>query len=539
MFTFTMLIDGFDDCEVFSAPKQRGRFDAVIVGTERDTDLEEQEAATAEAPIVPASEGSRVLFVGTPHQVQSYLATHPHASACALYEQDSPARVPKGCAYRVRTGDTAALVLHIQEQAARFQLWQSRMKLSLLENGGYQRLVDCSEPILGNFISITDLNFRLLACTHGIQPDDDVSKRLVKNGYHDAETVALFSQHHLFKVWERQRGLVIHEHPLTADTESASYIFHMQTTYFVHIIMRFNRRTRTPALMDTFDIFVEHLEMLVKREWRQRRGSESAYGRTLTGLLSGTLTDATATTDELELAGIDRTGHFTVLVFSPGTHVDEPTTSELHYLASQLEGEFPQEQVVEFGSHVVIVHEAATSTGQREKSAPHRELLPRVTAFLNVHGGICGCSNEVDSPFDVSFAYQQACFALARFTAPLLASGEKPSSFLMRFSECYFDFLLFGRSENRPLDWFCRTHGLVEQIAHDDELAGSNNLDIIVTYLSHERRATNAAKALLMHRNSLLYRLEALQKRYDLDFDSYAFRQAFLLEYNLRRQHVV
>ena len=62
MFTFTMLIDGFDDCEVFSAPKQRGRFDAVIVGTERDTDLEEQEAATAEAPIVPASEGSRVLF---------------------------------------------------------------------------------------------------------------------------------------------------------------------------------------------------------------------------------------------------------------------------------------------------------------------------------------------------------------------------------------------------------------------------------------------------------------------------------------------
>ena len=54
-----------------------------------------------------------------------------------------------------------------------------------------------------------------------------------------------------------------------------------------------------------------------------------------------------------------------------------------------------------------------------------------------------------------------------------------------------------------------------------------------MTYLSYERRATQAAKALYLHRNSLLYRIDALQRRYELDLDSCAFRQAFLIEYDL------
>ena len=83
MFTFTMLIDGFDDCEVFSAPKQRGRFDAVIVGTERDTDLEEQEAATAEAPIVPACSWARPIRC-------SLIWPHIHMQALARFMSKTP-----------------------------------------------------------------------------------------------------------------------------------------------------------------------------------------------------------------------------------------------------------------------------------------------------------------------------------------------------------------------------------------------------------------------------------------------------------------
>lgn len=137
--------------------------------------------------------------------------------------------------------DASSLMLKVQLACDRFQRWQERMKIALLENSSYQRLIDCSEQFLGNFISITDSSFRLIAYTKAILPQDDISQRLVKNGYHDMEAIDLFKRKKLFEQWRSESGLHVYEHPLTADTESASYIFRMQGTYFMHVIMRFNR----------------------------------------------------------------------------------------------------------------------------------------------------------------------------------------------------------------------------------------------------------------------------------------------------------
>ncbi len=548
MFTLTMLIHDYEPCTVLARPRNRVMFDSLLVGLgcsplpqqgagDEDGCRDDGDQGQATAGFPGGAREPCALFVGGEEQALRFLRSHPGAFACVLVaegEKGDASGLPPDRCFVVRVDDPGALALFMQEACGRIQLWQDRMKSSMLQNGSYQHLIDCSEDILGNFISLTDLSFRLLGWTRGIMPDDEVSRRLVEKGYHDAETIEVFREHRLFDIWERQGGLTVYEESLTAQTESASYIFRMQGTYFVHVIMRFNRRARTAALMDTFDIFIAHLETLVRRDWRERRGGGPVYTRTLAGLLSGKLTESTAIGEELAVAGIRREASFTVLVFSPGDSSGRAAASERHYFMSRLEGEFPDEKIIEYGSTLVLVHQGVpTGDGGASPGEARADLLSRTSLFLNLHRGACGCSDIVDSAFDLRFAYQQACFALSRSAVPPRMPAEGAVPLVLPFDACYLDFLLFGREENRDLDLFCRMRGPVARIARDDEAEGSGNLEVIVTYLSYERRATQAAKALYLHRNSLLYRIDALQRRYELDLDSCAFRQAFLIEYDL------
>ncbi len=371
MFTLTMLIHDYEPCTVLARPRNRVMFDSLLVGLgcsplpqqgagDEDGCRDDGDQGQATAGFPGGAREPCALFVGGEEQALRFLRSHPGAFACVLVaegEKGDASGLPPDRCFVVRVDDPGALALFMQEACGRIQLWQDRMKSSMLQNGSYQHLIDCSEDILGNFISLTDLSFRLLGWTRGIMPDDEVSRRLVEKGYHDAETIEVFREHRLFDIWERQGGLTVYEESLTAQTESASYIFRMQGTYFVHVIMRFNRRARTAALMDTFDIFIAHLETLVRRDWRERRGGGPVYTRTLAGLLSGKLTESTAIGEELAVAGIRREASFTVLVFSPGDSSGRAAASERHYFMSRLAGEFPDEKIIEYGSTLVLVHQ--------------------------------------------------------------------------------------------------------------------------------------------------------------------------------------
>ncbi len=528
MFTFAMLIDGYEDCEVIAAPRGHIMLDTLLIDVDNTMPI-------SELGINPVH--SRALFFGNFEKCQAFLSCNPDSYACAFSSENLLSTLSEDASSRcflIRICDPGKFFMHIQAVVARYTLWQEHMKNSLLQNMSYQNLIDCSESILGNFLSITDMSFRLLGYTHNIKPDDEVSKRLIQSGYHDKQTIELFRQNHLFEIWETHSGLAVHEVPLTSDSESASYVFRKQGMYFVHVILRFNHKPRTQALLDIFEIFISHLEVLVKRDWQKRRGQRTNYAQILTELLSGKRTKTTTIDEELNLVGIDSDAKFIVLVFAPGEHADRMPASERHYLLSQMEEEFPDQMIIEYEDNIVMVFQLPLQKAiDGNFSDRQAEFIARVSSFISINNKICGCSNTIDSAFDLCFAYQQACFALSCSSKPLVAPTEKASSFVTQFSECYLDFLMFGRLNNKRLDQFCRMHGLVARIIHDDRIEETNNLEIIVTYLYYERRASDAAKALFMHRNTLVYRINALCKRYDLKLDSYASRQALLLEYNI------
>ena len=78
---------------------------------------------------------------------------------------------------------------------------------------------------------------------------------------------------------------------------------------------------------------------------------------------------------------------------------------------------------------------------------------------------------------------------------------------------------------------FCFTHTVVEKIHAEDERDGTNYLALFWHYLNSGRNATAVAQRLHMHRNTVLYHIEKIQKRFDFDLSFPGPRERMLLDF--------
>ena len=58
-------------------------------------------------------------------------------------------------------------------------------------------------------------------------------------------------------------------------------------------------------------------------------------------------------------------------------------------------------------------------------------------------------------------------------------------------------------------------------------------MEIFWQYLSCERNATIVAERLHLHRNTVLYRIDKIQKRFDLDLSSQGVREKMLVDFKV------
>lgn len=62
---------------------------------------------------------------------------------------------------------------------------------------------------------------------------------------------------------------------------------------------------------------------------------------------------------------------------------------------------------------------------------------------------------------------------------------------------------------------------------------GTNNLEIFWEYISNERNASIVSERLHMHRNTVRYRIDKLERRFDLDLSQQQVREKMVLDFKV------
>ncbi len=537
--TMHMLLEHWGDRVVNAPHMVDARFSQVALITAEADDLtvmgSNEPEAVSELAVEPET-----IYCGYERQAADFLVAHPKACALGIGDGSTLASIPSSCALRFAIVRNDRSFSGIFEDARRFLLkyerWTERMRAVLFERGDYQSFLDCSTGIFEDFVTITDSSFRLLAYTKDVPISDPVVVRLIDEGYHAKETIDMFKKRGAVKRWQTQNGILRVEQTHIVKNPTLSYVFRMHGNYFVHVVLQCTKNPISDALVDTFQMLIDHLELYVWHDWTARHQFDKDYAALLSDLVMRRPQNRDLLRKRLERAHMPLEGDYLLCVMEVDPE-DEEGQRVLGYYAWRLLEVVPRGKASIFQGRLLLLVEGRRGLGEDCSGAvayPGEELA----SFQKIYGGVFGISDPFCRIVDVSYAYRQARLAIEygqREAKSLAAffSISKSEVPVYRF-RTYFSSYIYeqGRQESSFVS-YCVRNSAVARIVSSDHAHGTDDARILYAYLVCDRRASDAAAQLHMHRNTLVYRIERLRERFGVNLASAAEREEILLAFHL------
>ncbi|MEG2934100.1 MAG: hypothetical protein RR842_11005, partial [Gordonibacter sp.] len=256
--TLPMLEDFLSDCEILHRPASSRRVFRWFAAVSRD-----HASSTAPSDL----DDARVLFVCRLGIAGATLRKRPSAFVLALADEGEtlPPDVEEASERLIviRQQDRFSyFIFLVQSYFMRLLLWEGELDRIVLHHGSLAEALDASSSVLRNFMFVTDNDFNVVARTSGIEPPDDLHRRIVETGCLSPQMIAEKRFHLPEKVFYLKEPCAITPY---ARLSCPLYISH---TYFGSLSMSCHEAPLTEGLKDLFSLLVRHVLPLCERQWR-------------------------------------------------------------------------------------------------------------------------------------------------------------------------------------------------------------------------------------------------------------------------------
>ena len=194
--------------------------------------------------------------------------------------------------------------------------------------------------------------------------------------------------------------------------------------------------------------------------------------------------------------------------------------------------------VVLFEDYVAAILYEERSDG----ALSHRKTLDELEKFIyRPYGIVCGFSQVFDHISDVRLGFRQAVYALTNRNAIEVERSmmkEEDSLHGISFEMALPYYMIKENDVDREFHEFCMSHSPLESLLEGDLENNTNNFLLLWLFLLYERNASLVGRRLYMHRNSVLYHIKQIEKRFDFDLDSWYAREKLLTDYRFLFLHL-
>ena len=407
--------------------------------------------------------------------------------------------------------------------------WVEDMHHALERHCDCSELLSLSEPILKNFISVSDSAFFHIAHTPGIKPIEDASRYFIEHGRYSAEVIETVGSSGLSELWSRSRPFSKFVNNAINPKPSIEHVYHLNSQYAAHLVMVCEDAI-TEGQEFLFCLLIGPIGTALDYMWRTDNPLKKRYTSFLSDVIHGGPGHRESARRQAESLGIPLSGLFKVCL------VSEPwRASSEGYFAERALALLPGcWTIADKKDIVILLHES--EKGKPGKLSSLEEKAFELAIELDTQVGV---SRKFFDLFRASAALEEARIALKygkarydEFLVPGQNRADDASAHVFRFKR-YFPFYV-GDTQAYKADFF-RKNNLVEEvigaIERDDAEQGTSDALILRAYLRSSCRVKVASESLGMHRNSVGYRLKHIERAYDLDLsdsDEIAFLIALL-----------
>lgn len=388
--------------------------------------------------------------------------------------------------------------------------WDMETHLALIEGCGAQRLLDLSEQVLGNPITLMDPSFKLLAHTRNIASDSAIYQEVCRQGYLSAETVEFYAlRGYLEELAQGGEEGAFHNE---ASYVSVIKALRVSGRVVGYLTMPCTEHPYSQGMAERFRCLAGGMEQCLEHELRSSDISRYMYEYFLLDLIDGKEQSPDAVAERLKYIGLPMQGRFRLLKVA-GVREDPALGG---YLARQIAGRIPNARVFpRQGAVLLFLPEERTAWA-----------LDALAPYLEEQGLSCGVSRSFGLLTDIRGAFRQAEAAVrlgravaSNRTLARLGAAEEPRE---RTVFHYERFALHHMVEAAAGQRLISPH-LLRLIAVDRR-EHAENLRVLYTFLTCERRPTQAAAALHMHRNNVIYRVGRVEEILGVSLEDPALR---------------
>lgn len=424
----------------------------------------------------------------------------------------------------------AEIADELQVYLMRIYRWVEDMHHALEQHCDCAELLALSEPVLKNFVSVSDSAFYHIAHTAGIEPIEDASRYLIEHGRYGPETIEAVGRSGLSELWKTPRPFLKYDSNAINPRPSIDHVYHLNSQYAAHLVM-ICKEPITEGQEFLFSLLIGPVRTALDYLWRNDNPLKKRYTTFLLDIMHGGGGSKDAARNQAKALGIPLTGVFKVcLALEPWRGSSESYFVER--VLTLLPGCWA---IADKDGLAILLH----GEGTRRSGVLAALEAKAFDLAVDIETQV-GVSRKFFDLFGAAAALEEARIALkygkAHFGEFLESGGNSNDCYtasVYRFKR-YFPFYV-GDMRAYKAD-FLRKHNLVDEvigaIERDDREYGTSDALILKAYLRHSCKVKAAAEALGMHRNSIAYRIKHIERTYDLDLsdpDDVAFLAALYL----------
>ena len=375
--------------------------------------------------------------------------------------------------------------------------WVMAMERSSARRLGLQELIDLSEPVFNNFITIQDSTFKLIAYTKNIKPPGIVMSRLVQHGFHPPETVELLRRNRRVEEYKTIPEVIVSRDKITSEFDVVKKAFHLGGSMLILVVMECCGKPADNATIELFGILIEYIQAYADLDIAQTGGVGGVKSLVLDILnnSAGSKEDARVRST---YCGYPFEGGFRLYVF---TFEDEDNVPVAHVISLLTKT---------CGDAVAFSREANVLLLEFER-ADAGKTCEKAEAALSKTDFICGISNRFGSLWDLPAAFEQASIA-SDISGRLTAMGKNGNTGrFRRFSDHMLYHMISSGHLAAPQAYensFLKSS--IAMLRKYDEEHRTETARMLRTYLENDRSATATASVMHMHRNTILYHMEKI-----------------------------
>lgn len=391
----------------------------------------------------------------------------------------------------------------------KFDLWDAQMTSICREGGTFQDLIDCTESVIFDPISLVDMAFHYVAYCSLSLKKGLVAKHVDPQGNIPSEVVNDWVISNVYSEILQRTG--VFSFSLNDDFLLCSNLFYEDTVIGRLAIRIYDKNE---SVVSYYHSVLNHLVRAVSKLYRyhgsfsQNEDRKNSLRRIILAGLDekGVGSGGLEWEDVISQMGWDKEDMYLLIQFRPNSRYDKNMYGD--YLTTEIERRWQGCICFEYQDRLMMLVNKDRFNVREEKQL-FRQALAQ---FLRESLLVAGISREIHTWKDLYPAYKQVEAAIE------IGVVETPTRWLFSFDNyALLGLLRKGYLEFGP-EYICSEKLLL--LKQHDEQKNTEYYKTLKTYFLCRFNASATAKKLYIHRSSFLNRLERIQEISKISLDS-------------------